>query len=76
MMREDLKRQVLARVQVPAEFSGLAEQVMGDWLKGYRADFDFGPAAVLSAERQLRREFNYAQRVASAKLRGGIPKRP
>lgn len=75
MTREDLKRQVLARVKAPAEFSGMAETVLIDWLKGYRADFDFGPAAVLSAERQLRRELNYAQRAASAKLRSD-PKRP
>lgn len=69
MTREDLKRQVLARVKVPAEFSGLVEQVLSDWLNGYREDFNFGPAAVLSVERLVRRELDYAQRMAAAKLR-------
>lgn len=76
MTRDDLKRQVLARVQVPAEFYGLAENVLSDWLKGYRADFDFGPAAVLSVERELLRRLNLAQRSASNALRGASPKRP
>lgn len=70
MTREDLKRQVLA------EFSGMAETVLGDWLKGYREIFDFGPTAVLSAERQLRRELNYAQRKTSIALRAASLKRP
>lgn len=76
MTREDLKRQVLARVKVPAELSDLVETVMSDWLKGYRADFNFGPEAVLSAERELLRRLNLAQRTPSNALRGAGPKRP
>lgn len=70
MTRDDLKKQVLARVKVPAESSVLAETVFSDWLKHYPLKFSFGGEAVLSAERLLRRELNDAQRVASAKLRG------
>lgn len=76
MTREDLKRQVLARVKVPAEFSDSAEALMGNWLKVYRAGFNFGPAEVLSVERELRRRLNYAQRKASNALRATSLKRP
>lgn len=68
MTREDLKKQVLARVKVPAELSGLAEQSMNDWLKGYRESFDFGPSTVLAVERELRRQLNLKTRTAA--LRG------
>lgn len=76
MTREDLKRQVLARVNVPAEFSGMEETVINDWLRGYRDDFDFGPQTVLSVERELRRHLTLAQMKYTSPLRGGSPKRP
>lgn len=76
MTREDLKRQVLAKLDVPAEFSAMASTRLDDWLKNYPLVFDFGPGAVLSAERQLRRELNSAQREADAKLRGNDVQRP
>lgn len=69
MTREDLKKQVLARVKVPAEFSELADTVLADWLIAYPLKFSFSPEAVLSAERQLRRDLTFAQRAAAAKLR-------
>jgi hypothetical protein len=72
MTREDLKKQVLLRVKVPAEFSGLADTVMNDWLKGYREGWDFGPSSVLSVEREVRRKLNLAQRAATPH----ITKRP
>lgn len=75
MTRDDLKRQVLARVKVPAEFSWIADAVLDDWLKGYRKDFNFGPAAVLSAERELQRKLNLVQRKDSSALRADL-KRP
>jgi hypothetical protein len=65
MTREELKIQVLARVKVPAEFSGMVETVMNDWLKGYREGWDFGPSSVLSVERELRRKLNLAQKAAA-----------
>jgi hypothetical protein len=75
MTREGLKRQVLAVVKVRAEFSGLAETVLNGWLKGYREGFNFGPASVLSAMRELRRELDYAQSMAHG-LRGDDTRRP
>lgn len=75
MTLEDLKRQVLARVKVPTEFSSMAETVMSDWLKGYRDGFDFGPQTVLSVERELRRHLTLAKMKYSSPLRGAIPKR-
>lgn len=75
MTREDLKRQVLARVKVPAELSGMAETVISGWLKGYRADFNFGPQTVLSVERELRRHLTLAQMKYTSPLRGASPKR-
>lgn len=75
MTREDLKRQVLARVNVPPELCGMAETVMSDWLKGYREDFDFGPQTVLAVERELRRQLNLAQMKYSSPLRGASAKR-
>lgn len=76
MTRENMKKKVLARVAVPAEFSGLAETVLCDWLNGYREDFNFGPAAVLSAERELLRKLSLAQRSTSNALRAANLKRP
>lgn len=76
MTREDLKRQVLAKLDVPAEFSAMESARLDHWLKNYPVVFDFGPGAVLSAERQLRRELNQAQRLASNALRGASLKRP
>lgn len=75
MTREDLKKQVLARVKVPAEFSRMAETVMSDWLKGYREGFDFGPQTVLSVERELLRQLNLAKMKYSSPLRGASPGR-
>lgn len=76
MTREDLKRQVLARVKVPSEFYGMAETVMEYWLKGYREGWNFDPRSVFSVERELRRKLNLAQRVASNALRGANLKLP
>lgn len=69
MTREDLKRQVLGRVKAPAEFCDMAETLLADRLKLYPLKFSFGPQDVLSEERLLRRELNFAQRMAAAKLR-------
>lgn len=73
MTREDLKRQVLARVNVPVGFFALGDTILSRWLDAYPAKFVFGPAEVMSAERQLRRELNYAQRKAANALRGADP---
>lgn len=73
MTREDLKRQVLARVNVPADFSGLCDAALDLWLTMYRDNFRFGPEEVLAAERLLRRKINQAQRADNNSLRGANP---
>lgn len=73
MTREDLKRQVLARVKVPEEFSGLCDAALELWLTMYRDNFRFSPEEVLAAERLLRRKINQAQRADANALRGANP---
>lgn len=73
MTREDLKRQVLARVDVMAEYSGLCDAALEIWLTMYRDNFRFGPEEVLAAERLLLRKINQAQRSGANALRGANP---
>lgn len=76
MTREDLKRQVLARVDVMAEYSGLCDAALEIWLTMYRDNFRFGPEEVLAAERLLLRKINQAQLADTDALLGAIPKLP
>ena len=64
MTKQELKRQVLARVKVPAEFESTIAAVVDCYLDRYYGRFRFGPGEVMAVERLLRRELNQAERVA------------
>jgi hypothetical protein len=65
MTREDLVKQVMARVKVPVGFEDCAYAALDKWMVLYPASFKFGSAAVLAAERLLRRALNAAGRERS-----------
>lgn len=77
MTKDDVKRQILARVTVPVGLAGVAGEVLDKWLGLYPGHFKFGPAVVMAGERLLRRELtaagrSQANREREAKIKAGL----
>jgi hypothetical protein len=56
MTRDELKKQVVARVKVPVGSEGGAQNALDVWLGQFRHEFKFGPHEFQAACRLVRRE--------------------
>ena len=56
MSGEELKRQVMSRVNVPVGREGEAGVTIEGWVKFFPVGYKFGPASVMACERLVRRE--------------------